>query len=414
MGFCNKVLADKWPFINGTVYKGGCIMKLRNLLVMLLLLTGAVLFVACEGERGPAGEKGEKGDPGKDGKDGAKGDKGDPGPAGAKGDDRTGGDPRCDRSNGIDVSAGVKLIYGTDDDDVICANDSDNEIEAKGGDDVAYGGAGNDKMIGGAGDDTLYGGDGNDHFYIWKQAGANKWVGGEGKDLIYCRKENRNNQISEQGTGGLQNGIYKRDSADVVTENITFDLSSGSFDGSALSDTGTFTFEGIEDVVCGNGADKITGNDQANYFLSGSGADTINAGAGADVIDSGVGNDTINAGAGDDVLLGNVGRDTLTGGAGADTFLIHKVGGFDIIKDFNLTEDKIYFLKFPTGGSARAITVANGQISVGGTAFVEIHNDAGTADNDKAKKIKDDSTRYRFVETTTLDPKTRTYIYTDN
>ncbi len=143
-------------------------MKLRNLLVMLLLLTGAVFFVACEGERGPPGPAGADGRVGKDAPR----------------------DARCDVSNGIDVAGWTFLIYGTGDDDVICAKNGDSEIRAKAGDDIVYGGGGNDKMIGGDGDDTMYGEGGNDHFYIWEQKGANKWFGGEGKDIIYFRKEN--------------------------------------------------------------------------------------------------------------------------------------------------------------------------------------------------------------------------------
>ena len=263
-------------------------MKLRNLLVMLLLLTGAVFFVACEGERGPAGKDGKdgaQGEKGDTGEKGEKGDTGDPGPAGAKGDDKT-GDPRCDRSNGRDVSAGVMFIYGTDDDDVICANESNNEIRAKGGDDVVYGGGGNDKMIGGAGDDTLYGESGVDHFFIWKQKGANKYIGGEGKDMIYLLRDVGS---SFPTSLAVSRGIYTASLSHHTSANITFDLSLGTFDGSALEDTGTFTFEGIEDVHGGSGDDKITGDDQDNYFWGGPGDDTINGGVGDDVIYGGPG-----------------------------------------------------------------------------------------------------------------------------
>ncbi len=381
------------------------ILRLRNLLVMLLLLTGAVFFVTCEGERGPAGPAGKDGAKGDKGDTGERGPAGEDGVAGAKGDDRT-GDSRCDRSNGMDVSAGVKLIYGTDDADVICANDSDNEIRAGEGDDTVYGGDGIDKMIGGDGDDTLYGEGGNDHFYIWEQKGANKWIGGDGKDLIYLRRE--------ASASRLNLGLYTRNDNDMVSDDISFDLSSGSFDGTSLSNTGTFIFEGIEDVYGGSGNDTITGDAKDNFLNGDIGNDTLNGGAGNDILNGSPGNDTLNGGAGDDTLYGYEGNDVFTGGDGADIFQIAHADNPDlmVIKDFDLTEDKIYFRGFPAEDANRAITVSGGKILVKAVEFVEIHNAAGSGDNTKALSIKNDK-KYRFVSAT-YNGKTRTYTFTDN
>ncbi len=97
-------------------------MKLRSLLVMLILLCGAVFFVACEGKDGKDGVDGKDG---AQGPVGPKGDKGDPGPAGADGrvgDQGPGyGDSRCDVSNGIQGIVGIAQdnLTGTDEDDVI-------------------------------------------------------------------------------------------------------------------------------------------------------------------------------------------------------------------------------------------------------------------------------------------------------
>ncbi len=382
-------------------------MKLHNFLVMLCLLTGAVLFVACEGERGPAGKDGAKGEKGDPGAKGDKGDKGDPGPAGADGRDVGPPATKCVGSNAITIPQGMTgNIQGTDDDDVICGSWTDNEIRAGGGDDTVYGGDGRDKMIGGDGDDTMYGEGGQDHFYIWEQAGANKWIGGAGNDIIYFRREDSTLTIGDTGTyNTLTNN------SDTVSIAITFDLSSGSFDGGSLSDTGTFTFEGIEDVFGGLGNDNITGDDEDNYLDGDEGDDTLTGGAGDDHFYGSTGVDTITGGAGDDVLFGWTEKDTFTGGSGADTFLFHKDGDLDVIKDFDLTEDKIYFWAFPTGASAREITVSGGKILVGGTEYAEIHDATGTADNDKATKIKDDSTRYRFVS---VSGDFRRFVFTDN
>ena len=400
-------------------------MKLRSFLVMLILLSGAV-FVACEGERGPAGEKGEKGDPGV-GVKGDKGDKGDPGPAGADG--RVGvqgagyGDSRCDVSNGIHVILGIAMdVTGTADDDIICGNRADNTIRAGGGDDTVYGGGGNDylqgqagddeihgedgidRLSGGDGDDTLNGGDGNDHFYLKGEAGDNKFVGGADNDIVYCSSIPG---VAQSPVVGFYNGSS-------ASANITIDLSSGSFDGSALAGTGTFTFEGIEDVICGTGADTITGNDLDNYINGWKGNDTVNGGAGDDfLVDASGSNDTFNGGAGDDVIDGNDGTDVFTGGTGADTFVIVKDRGLKIITDFDLTEDKIYFKDFPTkSGNNRNVTASGGKISVGGTEYVEIRV-SGTANTAKAASIAGDSTKYRFVAGT-WNEKTRRQAYTDN
>ncbi len=387
-------------------------MKLRNLLVMLLLLTGTVVFAACEGKDGKDGVDGKDG---AQGPAGPKGDKGDPGPAGADGRDGADSilaDPRCrNAANGIQAlidTAGSNNIQGTDDDEVICGSKWVNDIRTGGGDDFAYGGDGGDKMIGEAGDDTLYGEGGNDHFFLHGDGGNNKYIGGSGDDLVYFMTA-----PNVATTFGATFGNYYTESL-MVTRAVTFDLSTGSFDSAGFfSPAGTFTFEGIENIFSGTGDDNLIGDDGDNYIFGHSGTDTINGKEGDDVLAGGAGVDTLNGGAGADVLYGFSGNDVLTGGDGADIFLIRKDQGLDVIKDFDLTEDKIYFRDFPTGDTARAITVAGGQISVGGTAHVEIHDAAGMTDNDKAMKIKDDPTRYRFVAST-FKPKTQTFTFTDN
>ncbi len=382
-------------------------MKLRSLLVMLLLLTGAVLFVACEGERGPAGPAGPAG------KDGAKGDKGDPGkdgtvgPAGADGRVGDKGDPygdtRCDVSNGIQGIVGIAQnnLTGTAEDDVICGTHLDNDIRAGGGDDTVYGGDGGDKLIGGAGDDTLYGEGGNDHFYVIREPGANKYIGGAGDhDTVVL------------GTAPAVDkapnvfGFYVHN---VATTNIHFDLDSGALDLTIYAGAGSFEMEGIEHIWGGSGDDTLVGSDQANFIYGNPGNDIIKGKAGDDTLIGDTGNDTIDGGAGDDMLFGWEEDDTLTGGAGADTFLIKKGEGTDVIKDFDLTEDMIYFRDFTKDGET--ITVASGTLTVGGTDVV-IHDANGSPDNTKAGKIKTEK-KYRFVAHT-FDKNTRRYSFTDN
>ncbi len=405
-------------------------MKLRNLLVMLLLLTGAVLFVACEGERGPAGPAGPAG------KDGAKGDKGDPGkdgvpgPAGANG--RVGdtgpayGDSRCDVSNGIQgiLGIGEDDLTGTDEADVICGTRVANTITAGGGDDTVYGAGGNDylqgdagddemnggdgddRFTGGDGDDTLNGGAGNDHFYIRGEAGDNHFVGGDGSnDIIYFRSV-------PATTAAPAFGFYRSGAA--VSASVTFDLSSGSYDGTGLSGTGKFTFEGIEDVYGGTGNDTLTGNDQDNYIRGDNGNDTLNGGGGDDVILGWEGNDTINGGDGDDVILAQRGTNVLTGGNGSDTFAMGFGAGTIKIKDFDLNEDKLYF--FVGDRTTKTVTAGTaGKITVGSkTDWIEIFTN-DQLDQTKAKAIIDSSNPklYRFTKSPEFNAETRKQTFTD-
>ncbi len=397
-------------------------MKLRSLLVMLLLLTGAVLFVACEGERGPAGKDGV------DGKDGAKGDKGDTGergpagPPGAAGSDSdSAGDPRCDRTNGLDIGVGVPLIYGTDDDDVICAKNGNSEIRAKEGDDIVYAGGGADKLIGGDGDDTLYGEGGQDHFWIWEQKGANKYFGGEGRDTIYFHKDDPQSTIITRTilpTWQLQAGLYSHDDDSSPSSGITFDLSTGTFDGSSFSNrTGTFAFEGIEDVFGGKGGDTITGDDKDNYLFGYKGDDTLKGGAGDDVLYGERGNDIKDGGAGDDMLYAYNDTDTLTGGAGADTFVLEhwNTPGKHVIKDFNLDEDIIYLNGYPkTGESVRNITNSGANLLAGTTTFAVIHKDGSASPAHAGAIVAKKDEVIKFKNNPKIDRKTRTYTFTDD
>ncbi len=386
-------------------------MKLRSLLVMLLLLTGAVFFVACEGERGPARKDGVQGPQGERGPAGPKGDKGDPGKDGAKGDkgdkgDGVENDPRCDKSNGINVLPGMRSIEGTQDADIVCANDSDNDIRTLAGDDVVYAGKGNDRLMGGDDNDTLYGEDGQDHFYLLSASGENKWFGGEDKDIIYFR------QAPAEGARASSSGFY---SGSVVNNNITFDLSSGSFEGGSepLEKLGKVIFEDIEDFYSGNGDDMLTGTNGDNYIWGGNGGNTINGEAGDDHLVGGNGVDIINGGDGDDILRGRVGADIFTAR--------HYHAGVDVIKDFNLTEDKLYSIGYPVateGGGEREVRAENGKIIVARDPSVYTHSfllhDAnGAPDSTKATSIANDPTKYKFV-TASFSATSRTYIFTDN
>jgi VCBS repeat-containing protein len=92
----------------------------------------------------------------------------------------------------------------------------------------------------------------------------------------------------------------------------------------------------------GSGNNSINGGSGNDYLNGGAGTDTLNGGAGGDILDGGSGIDSLLGGEGDDLLIGGTGNDTLWGNAGRDTF-VWKSGdtGTDVIKDFNLAQDKI-------------------------------------------------------------------------
>jgi hypothetical protein len=96
----------------------------------------------------------------------------------------------------------------------------------------------------------------------------------------------------------------------------------------------------IENLVTGDGADKITGSALANeiHAMRGNdavyglgGADTLQGGAGNDQLFGGSDGDLLDGGAGADKLDGGSGNDTVFGGAGDDTYAEKTDGGDDVV-----------------------------------------------------------------------------------
>ncbi len=292
-------------------------MKLRNFLVMLFLLGGAVFFVACEGEMGPAGPAGATGPAGPKGDPGVAGPAGPPGAKGDTGDPIPFGDPRCDVSNGINAVAGVSTtVAGTADADIICGNQYDNIINAGAGNDTVYGGDGDDliegksgndtiyadggdsdELQGGDGDDTIYGGDGGNTFYM-DDPGDDTFIGGTGsKNYLFCG----NADPEEPGVP------Y------VIDYAVTIDLSKGTM---THSSAGTDKFENIKNIHCGSGDDTLTGDGKDNYLYGSYGVDTLRGGAGNDTLEPGLGTTTDTS----DWRHGTAG--TADGGEGNDTLVV--------------------------------------------------------------------------------------------
>ncbi|WP_438754529.1 beta strand repeat-containing protein [Pararhizobium sp. O133] len=191
-----------------------------------------------------------------------------------------------------------------------------------------------DKIIGGGGDDRLYGWVGNDKIYGY--GGNDKLYGGVGTDTL-------------DGGAGRDMAVF----SDLGSVSITVTLVSGA----AIVTVGGIASDklvGIEDIWGAGGADKFTGDAEANTIVGAGGNDTLNGGAGIDTVDysdhylgvmltlagttvtsatsgtetdqisnfenarGGFGTDGLTGNAADNNLWGMGGADTLKGAAGSD------------------------------------------------------------------------------------------------
>lgn len=96
---------------------------------------------------------------------------------------------------------------------------------------------------------------------------------------------------------------------------------------------------GRDVIYGGEGQDRLYGNDDNDEIYGGSDNDRL---------DGGEGNDELYGGKGNDILFGGEGADSLKGSFGADIFVIDLrpqalLDGHDIILDFKLGEDKVFF-----------------------------------------------------------------------
>jgi Ca2+-binding RTX toxin-like protein len=283
---------------------------------------------------------------------------------------------------------GIDEIHGGLGDDWITAGliggyydggDGDDLIEGGPGDEKMWGGSGKDTLTGGKGHDELEGGDGDDSL---AGAGGNDWfAGGGGHDVL------------DGGSG--------RDAADYSDKDqvVEVRLNRDQFVTVKVGGVAQDTIRNIEAIFGGARADKLIGDDRANFFAGYGGKDLIDGGGGRDtafyterterveitlsgadraVVKVGgvsedklrnvecvyggsagdrltgdtrknllVGNagaDTLSGGGGNDSLFGGRGKDALAGGAGADFFYFDerpRSSSADQIRDFEAGHDGI-------------------------------------------------------------------------
>jgi VCBS repeat-containing protein len=130
---------------------------------------------------------------------------------------------------------------------------------------------------------------------------------------------------ANQGRSDVFTYTLTQPDGDSATAQLTIDIVASASSISPISSSGTFNGTAGVDVLLGS-AD----------------ADSISGLAGNDHLEGRAGNDTLLGGDGDDILIGGSGDDQLWGGNNADTFVWHAGDtGADVIKDFNLSEDRI-------------------------------------------------------------------------
>jgi len=218
----------------------------------------------------------------------------------------------------------------------LTGNALNNGLTGNDGKNILDGGTGNDSLSGGAGADSLLGGVGNDAF-----------EGGLGNDTM-------------RGGDGVDLADFAAAGVD-----MTIDLTTGR----ATGDGTDILFE-IENILAGDGDDKLTGSAGANDLDGGAGIDSLNGGAG---------NDTL-AGCFFGANGGRGERDTLVGGAGNDIFQLGWSSGrfyddgntanagrtdYILITDFTIGQDKLQL----DGAASGYYLAASGVTGVTGTGL---------------------------------------------
>ncbi|MEL6617602.1 MAG: calcium-binding protein [Pseudomonadota bacterium] len=131
--------------------------------------------------------------------------------------------------------------------------------------------------------------------------------------------------------------------------------------------------QGDDTIIGGSGRDRMNGGRDDDLILGGDQGDGLRGGRGNDELKGESGRDGLRGGAGDDTLDGGTGNDVLRGDAGADVFVFETGDGNDVIRDFDLAEDRIELsigaTPFATSTTATSVIIdyAGGSIEVQGT-----------------------------------------------
>ena len=173
-------------------------------------------------------------------------------------------------------------------------------VNAGDGNNTITGSSGNDYVIGGADVDYIDGRGGNDGFVAGSGEGDDTYIGGPDTDFIF----------------------YPSTSAGIHVD-LKLEVAYG-------PEIGNDVVRETENVLGGQGDDKILGDGAANVIIGDSGADTLKGRGNDDTIYGGPGNDRLDGGDGNDTLIGGDGRDIVIAGDGDDLIVGGTGAGFDI------------------------------------------------------------------------------------
>ena len=309
--------------------------------------------------------------------------------------------------------AGCDILVGQWGDDYLEGGLDDDYLRGGEGNDFLTGGFGNDRLEGGLGNDQMFGAGGRDRFVIYRGDGVDTIADFDGVGPGYQPYEDIINEadiLQFLGTGLIaKNMILTQTDYEPITGNrlvITFEgitdttvkltnfamenldnLSTLNSDGVPIGNI-LFQFDGettIQDSFDVFNADwmfdqvlrantvtflndldnEISGFDWSDDVINGQGGNDILLGLG--------GNDILRGGVGNDVLIGGTGNNILTGNAGADTFVM-ELGGFNLVTDFNVSED---FIGLGSGLTFDQLRVEQGTgINAGSTSIRVLGDDS--------------------------------------
>ncbi|WP_434055988.1 MAG: right-handed parallel beta-helix repeat-containing protein [Roseibium sp.] len=288
-----------------------------------------------------------------------------------------------------DTYDSIEHLYGSNHSDSLRGNSIGNWIWGDSGNDTLRGWGGNDRLDGGDGADVLFGGE-----------GADTLIGGAGGDRV--QYSDATSWVTADLSNAANNtGEAAGDTYDSI-EHLYGSIHSDSLRGNSV---GNWIWGGSgNDTLRGwGGNDRLDGGEGADVLIGGEGADTLIGGAGGDRAQysdatSGVTADLANSAnntgeaagdtydsiehlygtsysdslrgdsggnwlwgaSGDDHIVGREGNDLLSGGEGADTFEFGSGDGRDVISDFSVGEDELYFTSGLSVSSSHEANVFGG------------------------------------------------------
>jgi Ca2+-binding RTX toxin-like protein len=256
-----------------------------------------------------------------------------------------------DRKTGSDTGdileggLGEDSLWGNAGDDLLSGGEGLDWLTGDDGADTLSGGTQADNLSGGMGNDLLEGGQGADEIY--GDAGNDVYVfnRGDGRDTIHGDAQD----VVRFGQGiSLQDIVVSSVPALAASLRVSLRGSEDSIDLEAPMDApwglwnvdqafGTLADPprpwGISRLEFADGTVMTQAQLGALLQVGTERSENLHGLAGADLVHGLGGDDALYGGAGNDTLDGGPGQDSLGGGIGSDTYVIHRGGGYDWIKE---------------------------------------------------------------------------------